>query len=85
MEIIQVLQSALSDPWMLLFLAVWGLGWYVKEFTTIKPQWVIPPAGIILGVVLIEQSLGGAIIGMVIALAQMGLYDVVKPFAGGEH
>ena len=47
MEIINLLQSALSDPWSLLFLAVWGVGWYLKTYTTVKPQ--CTAAGIALG------------------------------------
>ena len=41
------------------------------------------PVGIALGVLLIELSLPGAIIGGVMALAQMGLYDVIKPMLTG--
>jgi len=82
-EIIELLQGALENPWTLLFLAVWGVGWYVKEYTVVKPQWVVPPVGIVLGLVLVELSLPGAIIGFVIALAQMGLYDVIKPILAG--
>ena len=82
MEIINLLQSALRDPWSLLFLAVWGVGWYLKTYTTVKPQWALPPLGIALGLALIEVSLGGAIVGFVISLAQMGLYDVIKPILG---
>lgn len=81
-EIIDLLQGALADPWMLLFLAVWGVGYFVKEYTPLpgdKVPWIVLPVGIILGVLLIELSLPGAIIGGVMALAQMGLYDVVKP------
>lgn len=83
-EIIELLQGALENPWTLLFLAVWGVGWYVKEYTVVKPQWVVPPVGIALGLVLVELSLPGAIIGFVIALAQMGLYDVIKPILGAK-
>ena len=81
-EVIDLLQGALADPWMLLFLAVWGVGYFVKEFTPLpgdKVPWIVLPVGIILGVLLIELSLPGAIIGGVMALAQMGFYDVVKP------
>lgn len=81
-EIIDLLQGALADPWMLLFLAVWGIGYFVKEHTPLpgdKTPWIVLPVGIVLGVLLIELSLPGAIIGGVMALAQMGLYDVVKP------
>lgn len=84
MEIIELLQQALSDPWTLLFLAVWAVGYYVKQFTTLKSQWILPPLGVALGLALIELSIGGAIVGLVIALAQMGLYDVVKPVLGAR-
>jgi hypothetical protein len=81
-EIIDLLQGALADPWMLLFLAVWGIGYFVKEYTPLpgdRVPWIVLPVGIALGVLLIELSLPGAIIGGVMALAQMGFYDVVKP------
>jgi len=78
-EIIDLLQEALADPWTLLFLAVWGVGYFVKEHTPLEVPWIVLPVGIILGIFLIELSLGGAIIGGVMALAQMGFYDVVKP------
>jgi hypothetical protein len=86
-EIIDLLQGALADPWMLLFLAVWGVGFFLKEKTPIdsaKIPWIVFPLGIILGAVLIELSLAGAIIGGVMALAQMGFYDVVKPLWTGK-
>ena len=86
-EIIDLLQGALADPWMLLFLAVWGVGFFLKEKPPIdsaKIPWIVFPLGIILGAVLIELSLAGAIIGGVMALAQMGFYDVVKPMLKKE-
>lgn len=85
-EIIDLLQGALADPWMLLFLAVWGIGYFVKEYTPLpgdRVPWILLPVGIVLGVLLIELSLPGAIIGGVMALAQMGLYDVIKPMLTG--
>lgn len=85
-EIIDLLKTALQDPWMLLFLAVWGLGYFLKEFSTLdskKIPWIVLPFGIVLGVFLVELSAGGAIIGGVMALAQMGLYDVIKPMLTG--
>jgi len=81
-EIIELLQGALENPWTLLFLAVWGIGYFVKEYTPLpsdRVPWIVLPVGIVLGVLLIELSLPGAIIGGVMALAQMGLYDVIKP------
>jgi len=81
-ELIYVLQDAMGNPWTLVFLALWGLGWYLKEYTTVKPQWVLPVVGIALGLALIELSLSGAIVGGLMALTQMGLYDVAKPLIG---
>ena len=81
-EIIDLLQGAMANPWMLLFLAIWGIGFFVKEYTPLdssRVPWIVLPVGIALGVALIEVSLAGAIIGGVMALAQMGFYDVVKP------
>ncbi len=86
-EIIAALESALDNPWMLLFLATWGLGYFLKEYTTlndVKIPWVILPWGVILGLFLIELSLGGAIVGGIMALAQMGLYDVISPMLKKE-
>ena len=37
-EIIDLLQGALADPWMLLFLAVWGVGYFVKEHTPLPGE-----------------------------------------------
>lgn len=85
-EIIDLLQGALENPWMLLFLAVWGIGYFLKESTPLdsaKIPWIVLPVGIALGVLLVEISLGGAIIGGVVALAQMGFYDVIKPLMSG--
>ncbi len=86
-EIIDLLQGAMANPWMLLFLAVWGMGFFLKEKTPLdsaKIPWIVFPLGIALGIALIEVSLAGAIIGGIMALAQMGFYDVVKPLWTGK-
>lgn len=86
-EIIDLLQGALENPWMLLFLAVWGIGYFLKEHTPLdnaKVPWILLPAGIALGLLLVELSLPGGIVGGVLALAQMGFYDVIKPLMSGR-
>ena len=86
-EIIELLQGALENPWTLLFLAVWGIGYFVKEYTPLpgdRVPLILLPMGIALGVLLIELSLAGGIVGGVMALAQMGFYDVVKPMLQRE-
>ena len=85
-EIIDLLQGALENPWMLLFMAVWGIGYFLKEHTPLdnaKVPWILLPAGIALGLLLVELSLPGGIVGGVLALAQMGFYDVIKPLMSG--
>ena len=87
-ELITQLQAALQSPWALLFLGTWLLGWFIKEQTEFENQYV-PVAlllwGVTLGVVLVEVSLGGAIVGGVMAAVQMGAYDVVMAVKrGGE-
>ncbi len=86
-ETIELLQGALENPWMLLFLAIWGIGFFVKEYTPLgssRVPWIVLPVGVALGIALIEASLAGAIIGGVMALAQMGLYDVIKPMVARQ-
>ena len=81
-ELIEQLEAALSSPWALLFLGTWVLGWFLKEQVNI-PNRLIPVAllawGIFLGLMLIELSIGGGIIGAVMAAVQMGAYDIAKP------
>lgn len=87
MEIIGVLEQALENPWMLLFLATWGLGYVLKEHVDIdakKIPLILLPFGCVLGLALIEISVGGAIIGGVMALAQMGAYDVFRNLVVGK-
>ena len=81
-EIIEMLEKALGDPWALLFLATWAAGFFLKEYTVLDNQkipWVLLPLGVGLGLALIEVSAGGAIIGCIMALVQLGAYDVIKP------
>ena len=85
-EIIELLQGALENPWMLLFLGVWGVGYFLKEHTPLdsaKIPWIVLPVGVVFGLLLIELSLAGGIVGGVLALAQMGFYDVIKPLMSG--
>jgi len=86
LEIVEVLEKALGDPWVLLFLATWAVGYFLKEYTTLNNQkipWVLLPLGVGLGLALIEVSIGGAIIGCVVALVQLGAYDAIKPMLKG--
>lgn len=88
MEIINLLETAIKSPWMLLFLGTWALGAYLKKNPEFPDKWiprVLLLWGIVLGLALIQFSLAGGIVGAVMALFQMGLYDVaLKPLIGGE-
>ena len=87
MEIIELLQEAMENPWLLLFLSVWVAGFFLKEKTKLKNDYipfVLLGIGIALGMALIELSLRGALVGGLMATAQMGAYDIVKPLVGGR-
>ncbi len=82
MDIIHALEQAIQDPWTLMFLAVWVVGYFMKTYTALdaaKIPWVLVPVGIGLGLWVIDLSLGGAVAGAVIALTQMGAYDAIQP------
>ena len=89
-EIIEALQGAMQNPWMLLFIGTWVLGYMLKEHTPLENDlipWALFVWGGILGFVLIERSLGAVIVGVFIGAAQIAMYEAFKPFkrfAGGE-
>jgi len=81
-EIIELLKGASQDPWILTYILLWAVGWFLKEKTRLNNE-AIPVVllglGLGLGLLLIELSVFGAIAGGLLALAQMGFYDLLKP------
>ena len=82
MEIIGLLEDAISNPWMVLYLATWVIGIMLKSYTKLdakKIPWILVPFGAVLALFVIELSISGAVVGAAMALLQMGLYDTLKP------
>jgi hypothetical protein len=78
---IEVLKQFLNNPWLLSFGGLWVLGYMLKEHSPVNNRlipWVIEIVGGILGVVLIEKSLGGAIIGFLMGYVIIGSYEHYK-------
>ena len=80
-EIIAILQEAQNNPWALLFITIWAMGWFIKEKTPCPDQYVpliLPVIGTLFGLFLLSATPEGALFGFLIALMQMGFYDVMK-------
>lgn len=80
-QVVEALKAIMKNPWMLAFLALFLFGWILKEHTKLPNKlipWFLTVAGIVLGLVLIEMSLSGAIIGWALAYIVMALYEKIK-------
>lgn len=80
-QLIGILKIIMGNPWLLLFAALFLVGFMLKEHTTFNNKlipWVIFILGIFLGLILIQLSLPGAIIGGVMAWIIIGFYEQIK-------
>ena len=80
-KLIEFLEGVLANPWMLMFVGVWVVGYMLKEKTTLDNgliPWIVLVVALTLGLFLIELSLGGAIVGLLIGYIQIGFYDQIK-------
>lgn len=80
-QAIELLKSIMNNPWLLAFLALFLLGWLLKEHSNLPNQlipWVLTITGGILGILLIEGSLAGMIMGCSLAYIEMALYEKIK-------
>lgn len=75
------LESILTNPYSLLFFALFGLGYFLKEHTKF-PNKLIPVALILTGVglafLLLGVSLSAALVGFVIASLIMANYETIR-------
>lgn len=80
-QVILFLESMLENPWMLMFAGVWIVGYMLKEKTDLNNNyipWIVLAVALVLGLFLIEISLAGAIVGLVIGYVQIGFYEQIK-------
>ena len=76
-----ILQEIAKNPWMLCFSVLWVVGYMLKEHTILNNKlipWVIVLIGACLGALIIEISIAGAVIGILMAYIIIGFYDHVK-------
>lgn len=70
-----------SNPQMALFLSIFIVGWLLKEHSSLNNQlipWALSIVGVLLGLFLVEMSIQGAIVGLVMAYLMMAFYDKIK-------
>jgi uncharacterized membrane protein YjjB (DUF3815 family) len=80
-ELINILQWMMNNPWMLLFISVWVIGWFLKEKTNINNKlipWIVLIVAMGLGFYLLERSVAGIIIGALIGYIMIGFYSQIK-------
>lgn len=80
-EVIELLKKIMNNPWLLAFLALFLIGWLLKEHSNLPNQlipWVLTITGGGLGILLIEGSLAGTIMGCSLAYIEMALYEKIK-------
>lgn len=80
-QVIEGLKVVMGNPWMLTFLAVFLLGWLLKEHTKLSNKlipWALTLTGALLGLFMIEHSVAGVIMGCALAYIEMALYEKIK-------
>jgi hypothetical protein len=81
MTLFKLLEDSFNNPLLLTFLSIWIAGWFMKNRTKIDNKIIpiiITALGILLGLFIIEFSLKGALVGLLISAIQMGGYDLTK-------
>ena len=79
------IERLINNPLELVFALLFGLGWYLKNKTELKNQ-IIPlvlfGAGALLGFLLLDYGhLNNVLIGLVIAMSEIGAFEGYKALA----
>jgi len=80
-DYVEILETIFSNVWLLLFAGLYVLGWLLKEHSNIKNaliSWILAGAGIVLGLLVIEWSLAGGIIGLFASHIIIATYEQYK-------
>lgn len=81
LQIIEALKQLENQTWLLTFTALFIMGYMLKEHTSLNNKlipWAILFGGMVLGYVTINKTLGGVIVGAVMAYIIMGFYEHIK-------
>lgn len=80
-EIIEALESIQGNPWILTFAALFLIGYMLKEHTTLNNKlipWILFIVGGVLGLIIIEMSVAGVIIGCIMSYIVMAAYEHIR-------
>jgi len=80
-NLLNFFQVILENPFMASFVFLYGLGWLLKHHTPLNNNfipWVLSLVGMIIGCVLLEFSIRGAIAGFAMGLFTVGAYEFIK-------
>ncbi|MGI6226357.1 MAG: phage holin family protein [Peptococcales bacterium] len=81
MEFLDVFKMILENPFMASFVFLYGLGWLLKHHTPLNNNfipWILGITGMIIGCILLEFTIRGAIAGFSMGLFTVGAYEFIK-------
>ncbi|MDK2823488.1 MAG: hypothetical protein PWQ67_1433 [Clostridia bacterium] len=81
MEFLDLFKVILENPFLASFMFLYGLGWLLKNHTSLDNNfipWILGLIGLIMGCLLLEMSLKGAIAGFAMGLFTVGAYEFMK-------
>lgn len=80
-EIMDFFYTILENPFMASFVFLYGIGWLFKNHTPLNNNfipWILGIIGLVIGCVLLEFSIKGAIAGFAMGLFTVGAYEFIK-------
>jgi len=81
MEFLEFFKMIIENPFIALFVFLYGLGWLLKHHTSLNNDlipWVLGIIGLVMGFLLLEGTLKGAIAGFAMGLFTVGAYEFIK-------
>lgn len=81
MEFLEYFKVILENPFLAVFIFLYGMGWLLKHHTQLNNNlipWVLAITGMVMGFLLLENSLKGAIAGFAMGLFTVGAYEFMK-------
>ncbi|MFZ5942601.1 MAG: phage holin family protein [Bacillota bacterium] len=81
MEFLDYFKVIMDNPFMAAFVFLYGFGWLLKHHTPLDNNlipWVLGLTGLVMGFLLLEMSLKGAIAGFAMGLFTVGAYEFMK-------
>lgn len=77
----EALKNVESVAYLLPFLFLFGIGYLLKEYTSMNNKaipWVLFGIGCVIGFISVAQTLGGVMIGALMSFAIMWFYDTIR-------